>query len=180
MLRRAGQAALSRSPPCPQADRSGARHRLASAELQGSELQDKVHDSWGRNPPYQLDTQGRLVLAEAQVGDERDYVCMVRAGAAGTAEATARLRVFGECPRAPREGWAGGSPGKRLLTVNVSRSKTRGCRGGSQQRDTVCDGSLCPGGTSNQNLIPGGGGGWDVWIPASVGKRGLGTQTPGS
>lgn len=28
------------------------------------------------------------------MGDERDYVCVVRAGAAGTAEATARLRVF--------------------------------------------------------------------------------------
>ncbi|XP_031314671.2 basal cell adhesion molecule [Camelus dromedarius] len=76
------------------ADRSGIRHRLASAELQGSKLQDKVHDSRGRSPPYQLDSRGRLVLAEAQVGDERDYVCVVRAGAAGTAEATARLIVF--------------------------------------------------------------------------------------
>nr|XP_036861359.1 basal cell adhesion molecule [Manis javanica] len=93
------------------ADRSGARHRLASAELQGSELQDKVHDSWGRNPPYQLDTQGRLVLAEAQVGDERDYVCMVRAGAAGTAEATARLRVFAK-PEAAEV-----APNKGILSV---------------------------------------------------------------
>uniref|UniRef100_A0A8C0DN84 Basal cell adhesion molecule n=1 Tax=Balaenoptera musculus TaxID=9771 RepID=A0A8C0DN84_BALMU len=76
------------------ADRSGVRHRLASAELHGTELQDKVHDSRGRSPPYQLDSRGRLVLAEAQVGDERDYVCLVRAGAAGTAEATARLNVF--------------------------------------------------------------------------------------
>uniref|UniRef100_A0A8C9DV20 Basal cell adhesion molecule n=1 Tax=Prolemur simus TaxID=1328070 RepID=A0A8C9DV20_PROSS len=75
-------------------DRSGARRRLASAELQGSELQGTVHDTRGRSPPYQLDSQGRLVLAEAQVGDERDYVCVVRAGAAGTAEATARLSVF--------------------------------------------------------------------------------------
>ncbi|XP_028339125.1 basal cell adhesion molecule isoform X2 [Physeter macrocephalus] len=76
------------------ADRAGARHRLASAELHGTELQDKVHDSRGRSPPYQLDSRGRLVLAEAQVGDERDYVCLVRAGSAGTAEATARLSVF--------------------------------------------------------------------------------------
>lgn len=37
------------------------------------------------------------MLPEAQVGDERDYVCVVKAGAAGTAEATARLKVFGEC-----------------------------------------------------------------------------------
>ncbi|KAK2088645.1 hypothetical protein P7K49_034552 [Saguinus oedipus] len=78
-------------------DRSGARPRLASAEMQGqgSELQVTVHDSRGRSPPYQLDPWGRLVLAEAQVGDERDYMCVVRAGAAGTAEATARLSVFG-------------------------------------------------------------------------------------
>ncbi|XP_062033216.1 basal cell adhesion molecule [Lepus europaeus] len=75
-------------------DRSGARRRLASAEPQGPELQGTVHDSWGRSPPYELDSRGRLVLTKAQVGDERDYVCVVRAGAAGTAEATARLRVF--------------------------------------------------------------------------------------
>ncbi|XP_012616813.2 basal cell adhesion molecule [Microcebus murinus] len=75
-------------------DRSGARRRLASAEMQGSKLQGTVHDAGGRSPPYQLDSRGRLVLAEAQVGDERDYVCVVRAGAAGTAEATARLSVF--------------------------------------------------------------------------------------
>ncbi|XP_021574062.1 basal cell adhesion molecule [Carlito syrichta] len=75
-------------------DRSGARRRLASVELQGSELQGTVHDTRGRSPPYQLDDQGRLVMPEAQVGDERDYVCVVRAGAAGTAEATARLSVF--------------------------------------------------------------------------------------
>lgn len=37
------------------------------------------------------------MLPEAQVGDKRDYVCVVKAGAAGTAEATARLNVFGEC-----------------------------------------------------------------------------------
>ncbi|XP_055001454.1 basal cell adhesion molecule [Sorex araneus] len=76
------------------ADRSGVRRRLASAELKGSQRQDQVHDSRGRSPPYQLDKQGRLVLAEAQVADERDYVCVVRAGTAGTAEATARLHVF--------------------------------------------------------------------------------------
>ncbi|XP_014438103.1 LOW QUALITY PROTEIN: basal cell adhesion molecule [Tupaia chinensis] len=75
-------------------DRSRARRRLASAELHGSELQGTVHDTQSRSPPYQLDSQGRLVLAEAQVGDERDYVCVVRAGTAGTAEATVRLRVF--------------------------------------------------------------------------------------
>ncbi|XP_037676272.1 LOW QUALITY PROTEIN: basal cell adhesion molecule [Choloepus didactylus] len=75
-------------------DRSGARHRLASAELQGSELQGTVLSPQGRSPPYELDTQGRLVLAEAQVGDERDYVCLVTAGAAGTAEATTQLRVY--------------------------------------------------------------------------------------
>lgn len=97
-----GRAGLTGQPPAeallrPQADRTGVRHRLASAELHGTELQDKVHDSRGRSPPYQLDSRGRLVLAEAQVGDEQDYVCLVRAGAAGTAEATARLNVFGEC-----------------------------------------------------------------------------------
>ncbi|XP_004598016.2 basal cell adhesion molecule [Ochotona princeps] len=75
-------------------DRSGVRRLVASAEPQGSEFQGTVHDSWGRSPPYQLDSQGRLILPTAQVGDERDYVCVVRAGAAGTAEATARLRVF--------------------------------------------------------------------------------------
>ena len=91
-----GEGPPAEAPAPRQADRTGVRHRLASAELQGSELQDKMHDSWGRSPPYQLDSQGRLVLAEAQVGDERDYVCVVRAGAAGTAEATARLNVFGE------------------------------------------------------------------------------------
>ncbi|KAM6222822.1 basal cell adhesion molecule [Rhynchocyon petersi] len=75
-------------------DRSMVRHLLASAELQGSELQGSVSNPQVRNPPYQLDSRGRLVLAEAQVGDERDYVCVVKAGAAGTAEATAHLRVF--------------------------------------------------------------------------------------
>lgn len=63
-----------------------------------------MHDSRGRSPPYQLDSRGRLVLTNAQVGDERDYVCVVRAGAAGTTEATTQLRVFGEHPRAPPEG----------------------------------------------------------------------------
>lgn len=53
-------------------------------------------NSRGRSPPYQLDSRGRLVLPEAQVADERDYVCVVKAGAAGTAEATARLNVYGE------------------------------------------------------------------------------------
>ncbi|XP_049757338.1 basal cell adhesion molecule [Elephas maximus indicus] len=75
-------------------DRSGARHILTSVELQGSKLQGTVSDSWSRSPPYQLDSQGRLVMTEAQVSDEQDYVCVVKAGAAGTAEATARLRVF--------------------------------------------------------------------------------------
>ncbi|XP_039722250.1 basal cell adhesion molecule [Pteropus medius] len=76
------------------ADRSGARHRLASGELRGSEIRGGVHSSRGRSPPYQLDSQGRLVLAEAQVGDERDYVCVVTVGATVTAEATVRLQVF--------------------------------------------------------------------------------------
>ncbi|XP_004388843.1 basal cell adhesion molecule [Trichechus manatus latirostris] len=75
-------------------DRSGARLILISAELQGSKVQGMVYHSQGRSPPHQLDSQGRLVMAEAQVGDERDYVCVVKAGAAGTAEATLRLRVF--------------------------------------------------------------------------------------
>ncbi|XP_076987610.1 basal cell adhesion molecule [Tamandua tetradactyla] len=75
-------------------DRSGARRPLASTELQGSELLGSVLKSQGRSPPYQVDTQGRLVLAEAQVGDERDYLCVVQAGAAGTAEATTQLRVY--------------------------------------------------------------------------------------
>lgn len=61
-------------------------------------------DSRGRSPPFQLDAQGRLVLTEAQVGDEQNYVCVVKAGAAGTAEATTRLHMFGECLRAPRGG----------------------------------------------------------------------------
>nr|KAF6409069.1 basal cell adhesion molecule (Lutheran blood group) [Rousettus aegyptiacus] len=76
------------------ADRSGVRHRLASGELRGSEIQGGVHSSRGRSPPYQLDSQGRLMLAEAQVGDERDYVCVVTVGATVTAEATVRLQVF--------------------------------------------------------------------------------------
>ncbi|VCW66930.1 unnamed protein product [Gulo gulo] len=75
------------------ADRSGVRHRLASAQQQGSELQGRVHDSRGRSPPYQLDSRGHLVLTEAQVGDEQSYVCVVRAGAAST-EATTELRMF--------------------------------------------------------------------------------------
>lgn len=86
---------------CAQIERSGARRRLASAEQQGSELQLTVHDIRGRSPPYQLDPQGSLVLADAHVGDERDYMCVVTAGAAGTAEATSRLRVFGECSQGP-------------------------------------------------------------------------------
>ncbi|XP_008156595.3 basal cell adhesion molecule [Eptesicus fuscus] len=77
------------------ADRSGARHLLAEAQVQGSEVTPRVHSSRGRSPPYQLQGQGHLVLAEAQVKDERDYVCVVTAAAAaGTAEATSRLQVF--------------------------------------------------------------------------------------
>ncbi|XP_060042172.1 basal cell adhesion molecule [Erinaceus europaeus] len=72
----------------------GTRHLLASVELRGSDIQGRTHDSRGRNPPYQLDPRGRLVLAAAQVGDEKDYVCLVKSGASSTAEATARLRVF--------------------------------------------------------------------------------------
>lgn len=94
-----------RPHPVPtQTDRSGDRHLVASAEPQGSELRGTVHNSWGRSPPYQLDSQGRLIMPTAQVSDERDYVCVVKAGAAGTAEATARLRVFGEWRwRTPQE-----------------------------------------------------------------------------
>ncbi|CAK7300838.1 Basal cell adhesion molecule [Vulpes lagopus] len=93
------------------ADRSGVRHRLASAELQGSELQGRVLDSRGRSPPYQLDSRGRLVLTEAQVGDEQNYVCVVRAGAAGTAEATTRLQMFAK-PEATEV-----SPNRGILSV---------------------------------------------------------------
>uniref|UniRef100_A0A8C5KU16 Basal cell adhesion molecule n=1 Tax=Jaculus jaculus TaxID=51337 RepID=A0A8C5KU16_JACJA len=75
-------------------DASGKRHLLASAEKQGSELQSTVHDPRGRRPPYKLDSHGRLGLPDAQVGDARDYVCVVKAGAAGTSEATARVHVF--------------------------------------------------------------------------------------
>ena len=96
-------------------------------------------DSRGRSPPYQLDSRGRLVLTEAQVGDEQNYVCVVRAGAAGTAEATTRLQMFGECG-APRQGRAGGSPGEGLLTPRLPHSKTRGHGGLPQQRDPVCGG----------------------------------------
>lgn len=76
-----------------------------------------MHNSRGRNPPYQLDSRGCLVLAEAQVGDEQDYVYVVRAGAAGTTEATVRLQVFGECPCTPQEGAGRGEPRKGFLTV---------------------------------------------------------------
>ncbi|XP_066229758.1 basal cell adhesion molecule [Saccopteryx leptura] len=93
------------------ADRSGARHLLAKAEVQGSEVQPRVHSSRGRSPQYQLDERGRLVLPEVQVGDERDYVCVVTAGAADTAEATARLRVFAK-PEATDV-----SPNKGTLSV---------------------------------------------------------------
>ncbi|KAG5200874.1 hypothetical protein JEQ12_005408 [Ovis aries] len=92
-------------------DRSWARHRLAWAELHGSKLWDKDLSSQGRSPPYQLDSRGRLVLPEAQVGDERDYVCVVKTGAAGIAEATARLSVFAK-PEAPEV-----SPNKGTLSV---------------------------------------------------------------
>lgn len=83
-----------------------------------------MHDSRGRSPPYQLDSRGRLVLPEAQVGDEQNYVCVVRVGAAST-EATTELRMFGECLRAPRKGRAGESPGKGLLTVMSPPQRNR-------------------------------------------------------
>ncbi|XP_049643218.1 basal cell adhesion molecule [Suncus etruscus] len=76
-------------------NRSGVRHRLASSEQKGSRVvHNKVHDSRGRSPPYQMDSQGRLVLADTQVGDESDYVCVVTVGAVDTAEATTRLLLF--------------------------------------------------------------------------------------
>lgn len=74
-------------------ERSGARHLLAEAQVQGSEVKPRVHTSRGRSPQYQLQGQGHLVLVEAQVTDEQDYVCVVTA-AAGTAEATSKLQVF--------------------------------------------------------------------------------------
>lgn len=74
-------------------DGTGARHRLASVEPQGSEFLGTVH-SLGRVPPYEVDSRGRLVIAKVQVGDGRDYVCVVKAGAAGTSEATSSVRVF--------------------------------------------------------------------------------------
>lgn len=93
------------------------------------------------------------MLPEAQVGDERDYVCVVKTGAAGIAEATARLSVFGEClclpsnhrppPTThthPGKGQGGENPGNQLLTVSPSRSQTRGPGGLPQQRNPVCDG----------------------------------------
>ncbi|KAM4824966.1 basal cell adhesion molecule [Thomomys bottae] len=92
-------------------DRSGARRRLASAEYRNSKLQGSVDDSGSLDPPYQLDSQGRLVLNEAKVGDERDYRCVVKAGAAGTAEATTSLRVFAK-PEATEV-----SPNKGTLSV---------------------------------------------------------------
>lgn len=118
-------------PPCPQADRSGARHLLAEAQVKGSEVKPRVHTFRGRSPPYQLQGQGHLVLVEAQVKDERDYVCVVTAGAAGTAEATSKLQVFGECLWAPRRGrvWGRGEPGKGFLTVTFPHSKARDHRG---------------------------------------------------
>ncbi|XP_051018507.1 basal cell adhesion molecule [Acomys russatus] len=75
-------------------DASGARHHLASVEPQGSEFLGTVHNSRGRKLPYKLDSHGRLMIEDAQVGDERDYVCVVKAGAAGTSEATSSVRVF--------------------------------------------------------------------------------------
>jgi hypothetical protein len=81
-----------------QVDGTGARHRLASVEPQGSEFLGTVH-SLGRVPPYEVDSRGRLVIAKVQVGDGRDYVCVVKAGAAGTSEATSSVRVFGKCPQ---------------------------------------------------------------------------------
>ncbi|XP_052569004.1 basal cell adhesion molecule isoform X2 [Peromyscus californicus insignis] len=75
-------------------DASGSRHHLASVEPQGSELLRTVHSSRGRSPPYKLDSKGRLEIANAQVGDEWDYVCVVKAGPAGTSEATSSVRVF--------------------------------------------------------------------------------------
>ena len=123
-------------------------------------------NSRGRSPPYQLDSRGRLVLPEAQVADKRDYVCVVKAGAAGTAEATARLNVYGECLCLPLtttppnthtsgKGQGGENPGKQLLTVSSSRSQTRGPGGLPLQRNPDCDEWLCRGGTLGRTLFPG-------------------------
>lgn len=96
-----------------------------------------MHDSRGRSPPYQLDSRGRLVLTEAQVGDEQNYVCVVRAGAAST-EATTQLRMFGECLRAPGKGRASESLGKGLLKVPSPPQRNR-----RPQRSSPTKGS-CP------------------------------------
>lgn len=60
------------------------------------------------------------MINDTQVGDERDYVCVVKAGPMGASEATSRVRVFSECPQHyPEErGWTGGGGGseKTLLT----------------------------------------------------------------
>ncbi|KAF6076672.1 basal cell adhesion molecule (Lutheran blood group) [Phyllostomus discolor] len=92
-------------------DRTKVRRLVAEARVKGSEVQASVKDSLGRSPPYQLDAPGRLVLAEAQVSDELDYVCVVTAGAAGTAEATSRVLVFAK-PEATDV-----SPNKGILSV---------------------------------------------------------------
>ncbi|XP_036981875.2 basal cell adhesion molecule [Artibeus jamaicensis] len=92
-------------------DRAKGRRLVAEARVQGSEVQASVKDSLGRSPPYRLDPPGRLVLDEAQVSDELDYVCVVTAGAAGTAEATSRLQVFAK-PEATDV-----SPNKGTLSV---------------------------------------------------------------
>lgn len=92
-------------------DATGSRHLLASVEPQGSELLGTVHSSRGRSPPYKLDSRGRLVIEKAQVGDERDYVCVVKAGSAGTSEATSSVRVFAT-PEATEV-----IPNKRTLSV---------------------------------------------------------------
>lgn len=57
------------------------------------------------------------MLAEAQVGDERDYVCVVTVGATVTAEATVRLQVFGECLWTPWGRADRGEPSLGFLTV---------------------------------------------------------------
>ncbi|XP_014392863.1 PREDICTED: basal cell adhesion molecule, partial [Myotis brandtii] len=91
-------------------ERSGARHLLAEAQVQGSEVKPRVHTSRGRSPPYQLEGQGHLVLVEAQVTDEHDYVCVVTA-AVGTAEATSKVQVFVK-PETTKV-----SPNKGILSV---------------------------------------------------------------
>ncbi|XP_074836719.1 basal cell adhesion molecule [Carettochelys insculpta] len=76
-------------------DRDGKRHRVAYSEGgrgavdQGTEYSGRVY----------MDPDLSLVLPKADVSDERAFSCQVTAGAAGSAEGIAQLRVY-EPPKA--------------------------------------------------------------------------------